>query len=201
MASLVGATGFSALAWWGQRWLVGTRKPFHPLIAHRLVGRPELPPDLSQFYSKHEGVGLESSPDRSVRLARLSEVTTFAWQDIPIFGAERLTGWDHFKGWQIGIGTFLDRIFWVERAPCCDIGAILTIGPDVAGPGGKGSHPLEPSLVLASSFSAWIAHLERCNWLEYGLTPGEIEETSEFRRSELRTYYFNLNPGISWGSA
>jgi hypothetical protein len=173
-------------------------RPFVPLETPRSVDRSDLSPDLIGFYESNEGVGLESSPERIVRLCRLSEVKELAWRDIPIFGPEDMAGWEDFQGLYIGISTWFDRIYWVRRAPCCRAGSILTLGVDVAGPGGQGDHVLEPSLVLASSFDMWLAHLARHEWFEYGLAPGAIWDLPDADQSELRAYYTSLNPGIQW---
>jgi hypothetical protein len=173
-------------------------KPFQPLESRRSVGRTDLPPDLARFYEENEGVGLESNPERMVRLCRLSEVKEYAWRDVPIFGVEAEPGWEDFRGVCIGVSAFLDRIYWVRRAPCCPTGSILTFGPDVAGPGGMGDHTLEPTLVLASSFNEWLDRLARYDWFEYGFGPGAIWDLPDAEQSELRAYYRSLNPGIEW---
>jgi hypothetical protein len=163
------------------------------------VERPDLPDDLSRFYAEHEGVGLESSLDRLVRLCRLDEVARIGWRDLHFFGAEECRGWEGFAALRIGMSSYLDEIVYVLDAPCCSAGAILTIGVDVAGPGGHGPATLEPSLVLATSFTEWLRHLESTGWVEYGLVPGGIAELSEHQA--VRRYYHALNPGISWGGA
>jgi hypothetical protein len=142
------------------------------LVIPRAINRPELPADFASFYAENEGVGLESSPDRIVRLCRLDEVAHIGWRDLHIFGQEECPGWELFEGFRIGVSSFFDEIAYVLRSPCCPAGAILTIGVDVAGPGGTGGALLEPSLVLAGSFTEWVRHLEMMGWVEYGLVPG-----------------------------
>ena len=174
-------------------------RPFRPLARPRKIVRMGLPAELLQFYARNEGVGLESTAKRLVRLCRLSEVETHAWRDIHIFGDdEPEAGWDEFEAVSIGVSSFFDWIYLVQRAPCCPPGSILTIGVGVAGPGGRGEHTLEYALVLASSFDEWLAHLQRYDWFEYGLAPGEIWELGAARQSELRAYYKALNPGAAW---
>jgi len=173
-------------------------KPFTPLERPRAVARVDLPPDLLRFFRHNEGVGLESSHERDIRLCRLSEVKEYAWRDVPIFGADDDPGWDDFRGLYIGVSSFLDRIFWVRKAPCCPEGSIFALGPDVAGPGGAGEYAMEPSLVLASSFDEWLTRLARYDWIEYGLGPGAIWDLPEAEQTELRAYYRSLNPGIEW---
>lgn len=177
-----------------------SHRPFEPLPAPRPIGRNDLPDDLAKFYAENEGNGLECSPDNLVRLCRLSEVRKVTWRQVPIFGSQDVPGWGNFEGYYIGISSFGDRIYWAQSAPGCDRGAILTIGPDVAGPGGRGSADFEPSLVLASSFASWLAHLERHGWVEYGLVPGEISQRPADERAELRAYFLVLNSSIKWGA-
>lgn len=174
-------------------------KPFVRLKAPRRVEQPGLPSDLARFYAENEGVGLESSTDRFVRLCRLEEVARIAWQDVNIFGAEELPGWERFEAYRIGISPFFDEIVYVINAPVCSAGSILTIGVDVAGPGGSGSATFEPSLVLATSFAAWLKRLEACGWSEYGLGPGDLANLPPAEELQHRRYYQTLNPGICWG--
>ena len=203
LAALLGTA--SSVLLWAVRWhprrkgLGMDQRPFRPLTKPRNVARTDLPAELRRFYAQNEGVGLESSTKRIVRLCRLSEAEKHTWRDIHIFGEdEPEAGWDDFEAISIGVSSFLDWIYLVQRAPCCPPGSILTIGVSVAGPGGRGEHTLEYALVLASSFDEWLAHLKRYNWFEFGLAPGEIWELPTARQSELRACYKAMNPGIDW---
>lgn len=173
-------------------------KPFQPLKTPRVVDRADLPPELVRFYERNEGVGLETSPERLVRLCTLAELQEYAWRDVPIFGSDPEPGWDDFRGIYIGVSSYHDGIYRVRSAPCCPAGSILTFGPDVAGPGGVGEHTLEGPLVLAPSFDEWLGRLARLDWFEFGLAPGDIAERPRAERSALRAYYKALNPGIRW---
>lgn len=175
-------------------------RPFSLLATSRDLGRNDLPPELARFYEKNEGIGLQSPADRIVRLCRLSEVKTCAWRDVPIFGSEDEAGWNDFEAFHVGVSLYHDGIYWVRQAPCCPKGSILTIGPDLAGPGGDGPDTIEPSLVLASSFDGWLTHLARYAWFEYGLAPGNLADLPASDQSEMRAYFKVLNPGISWGA-
>jgi len=175
-------------------------KPFVRLMTPRMVKQFGLPSDLARFYSENEGVGRESSPSRFVRLCRLDEVARIAWRDIHIFGTDEFLGWGQFAAYRIGISAFGDEIVYVLNAPVCPAGSILTIGVDVAGPGGIGSATLEPSLVLASSFAEWLKRLETCGWSEYGLGPGDLAKLPAAEELQQRRYYQSLNPGITWGA-
>ena len=176
------------------------QKPFVKLKVPRFLIRPDLPSDLVKFYEQNEGVGLERSPNRVVRICRLQEVTRIGWRNLRILGEEECPGWEGFAGLRIGISSFFDEIVYVLDAPCCSLGAILTLGVDVAGPGGCGPAPLEPSLVLAATFQEWIENLKRSGWIEYGLVPGGISDLPEPMQRELRGYYQTLNPQIKWGT-
>lgn len=175
-------------------------KPFERLSVPRNVEHYGLPSDLAAFYAENEGVGLESNPERVVRLCRLDEVARIEWRDLHIFGADECVGWKSFSAYRIGVSSFFDEIVYVLAAPVCPTGSILTIGVDVAGPGGSGPANLEPSLVLASSFAAWLTHMEACGRNEYGLVPGGLAELPEAEQRQHRHYYWMLNPEISWGA-
>jgi preprotein translocase subunit Sec61beta len=167
----------------------------------RFVIRPDLPADLVKFYEQHEGVGLESSPDRVVRICLLDEASRISWQDLHVIGMDTVPGWSEgFAAVRIGISQFFDEILYVLKAPVCAEGSILTIGVGVAGPEGSGADILEAALVLANSFTDWLQHLKQVDWVEYGLVPGAIKELPEATQKEIRRYYLSLNPGITWGA-
>ena len=91
-------------------------KPFLPLERPRIVGRTDLPQDLIRFYERNEGVGLESSHKRDIRLCRLPEIREYAWRDVPIFGGDDEPGWEDFRGLYIGVSPYHDGIYWVRKA-------------------------------------------------------------------------------------
>jgi hypothetical protein len=169
-------------------------KPFIPLAARRAVNRSELPPDLIEFYSAHEGVGLESSPDRPVRLCRLNEVALIRWNGLLILPGDVPKGREGFAAVRVGVGMFSDEIVYVLHAPSCPPGSVLAIGRDLAGPGGDGPFSLESTLVLAASFPGWLVHLERWGWVEYAVAGWEAPP-------EVVQYYLALNPNMNVGSA
>lgn len=174
--------------------------PFVTLPRDRALNRPDLPAELRAFYERNEGVGLESSPDRTVRICRADEVKLFGWQDVHIFGGDDWPGWETFSALLIGAGPFFDEIFYVLRAPSCPPGSILVFGTSIAGPGGTGPHAAEPSLVLAANFWDWLRRLERFGWMEFGIVPGELTNLPAAEQQEVRTCFASLNPGISWGT-
>jgi hypothetical protein len=133
-----------------------------------------------------------------VRICLLNEVVRIGWRDLHILGTDECPGWEQFVAYRIGISSFFDEIVYVIEAPVCPLGTILTIGVDIAGPGGNGSAALEPSLVLAKSYPEWLRHLEENSWIEYGLAPGGIMELPISRQRSLLKYYQSLNPGIRW---
>jgi hypothetical protein len=166
-------------------------KPFIRLPMPRMVSRPELSSGLAEFYAWHEGVGLESSPDRPVRLCKLDEVTRVGWKDLLVV-SDVPEGWERFAAFRIGRGMFFDDIVYVLEAPSCPPGSILAIGRDLCGPGGDGPFRLESSLVLAATFPAWLAHLERWGWVEYAVAGWEPPPEPQ----EIDQYYRALNPGL-----
>jgi hypothetical protein len=174
-----------------------TLKPFVDLAAPRVVKRSELPPDLAKFYARHEGVGLDSSTDRPVRLCRLEEVALIRWKDFCTPSDDVPEGWEGFTALRIGVGMFGDEILYVLNAPSCPLGSVLAIGRDLAGPGGVGPFSLESSLVLAASFPEWLAHLERWGWVEYAVAGWEAPTD----RQAVEQYYLALNPNMNVGSA
>lgn len=165
-------------------------RPFVRLPERRAVPI-DWPADLADFYATHEGVGLESTPERSVRLCRLDEVQRVIVADMRHFCGDD-PAWANFAGYQIGFSPFFDRVVYVLSAPVCQRGAILVFGYDIAGPGGFGSAVLEGELLLAETLANWLAHLEQCGWDEPGFYPGSIEEPM------VRAYYRRLNPAITW---
>ena len=174
------------------------QKPFARLPVPRRVAQAGFPTELAEFYSQNEGVGLESTPDRLIRLCKLSEVTPMAWSDLHIIGDDPFEGWDRFSGLRLGISSFFDDIVYVINCPRCPAGAIMTLGMDIMGPAGNGPFPFECSLVLASSFSEWLQRLAAMQWLDYGLGPGELLQLPQPQQDEYYAYYKGLNPGIDW---
>lgn len=171
-------------------------KPFVRLVASRTVSRPELPPDLAEFYAWHEGVGLEGGPDRTVRLCRLDEVARIGWKDL-LLVCDVPEGWERLAAFRIGMGMFFEEIVYVLDAPSCPPGSILALGGVAPGPGGRGPYALESSLVLAASFRDWLTHLERCEWVEYAVAG--IGDLPERQQQELCRYYLALNPDMNVG--
>ncbi len=175
------------------------QEPFVELASPRSVGIHGLPEEIATFYARNEGIGLESSPDFIVRLCKLDEIKPITWKELHIFGADDPPeGWKNFAGYRIGISSFFDEIIYVASAPVCPPGSILTTGPDISGPGGTGRHTLEYSLVLASSFDLWIAHLSKSKWIEYGIVPGGVNDLPVAKQQAMTAYYKALNPGINW---
>lgn len=174
------------------------QQPFRQLPAPRQVSTPRLPDDLATFYAQHEGVGLESTPFRLVRLCELAEVQPMTWSDLHIFGAEPFPGWGTFTGYRLGVSSFFDDIVYVTACPRCPPGAIVTFGVTIMGPGGSGPFPFECALVLASSFGEWLQRLEQMQWVEYALLPGEVTQLPQPRQAEVYAHYKNLNPEIDW---
>jgi hypothetical protein len=169
-------------------------KPFIRLAEPRVVNRPELPPDLAEFYTWHEGIGLESPPDRTVRLCRLDEVACVGWKELVLVG-DVPEGWEPFAAFRVGMGRFFEELLYVLEAPSCSSGSILAIGGMVPGPGGEGPASLETSLVLARRFQDWLTHLEQCGWVEYAVAG--IRSVPEREQQELCRYYLALNPGMN----
>ena len=172
-----------------------TQKPFVRLASPRVVDRPDLPPELAEFYARHEGVGLNSSSRRVVRLCKLTEVALVGWLDLwfgPIWGTPE--GWVRFSAFRIGTGMFGEEILSVNDSPVCPNGSVLMIGSNVIGPGGDGPYVLESSLVLAARFPDWLVHLERWGWAEPGIAP--VWDTTDTEQEEIRLYYLALNPTL-----
>jgi hypothetical protein len=176
--------------------------PFTLLKRSRRIDADWMPQDLRDFYASREGVGRQSTADRIVRQFKLSEVTRITWVDLRVlhlFGNEPPRGWNEFSAILLGKSSFGDEIVWVLSAPSAPAGSIMTIGPDIAGPGGTGEDALEYSLVLSEDFDHWITRLARDGWTEYGLVPGSIDEQPAERQKELRAHFKRLNPSITWG--
>jgi len=167
------------------------QKPFVALSRSRTV--IDLPSDLASFYSQHDGIGLESSPDVSIRLCKLREIRRVDSQDILVLKDRDSTAWRAFSGLSIGIDSWFDDVVYVLSAPCCDAGTIVLFGPDVAG-----SPHLENALILASSFDQWLVNLQHNGWVEYGACPGGLVDKKAAERDAIRHYYNQLNPRLEW---
>jgi hypothetical protein len=174
--------------------------PYVRLPSKRSIAIDWLPQDLCDFYASHEGVGLESSSDRPVRICRLDEVTTVMMHDLHLFDDFPLEGgWADFSAIRIGTGCFFDELVYITQAPVCPPGSIMAFGVDVAGPGGEGGDD-DPwgSLVLARDFGEWISRLRADGWDELGLVPGELQRLSADRAQCLRRRFAELNPRAGW---
>ncbi len=165
-------------------------RPYERLPARRAVPC-DWPADLADFYATHEGVGLESTFERSVRLCRLDEVQRVTVADMQHFCGDD-PAWASFAGFLIGSSPYLDQVVYALSAPVCLRGTIMAFGYDLAGPGGQGEAACEPSLVLAETFADWLARLEQFNGDELGFRPGAIEDPAQ------RAYFRRLNPAIAW---
>lgn len=156
-----------------------------------------LPEDLSAFYSQHEGVGLESSPDRMIRLCRLAEVRQVSWEDLQAMESE--APWQTFAAIRIGMSSFFDEILYVLECPVAPRRSILAVGADLtSGPGGMGAELFEMSLLLAPTFSEWLKHIESLGWNEPGIGCSEMEFDAA-QTVRLKAYYGALNPhSFAW---
>jgi hypothetical protein len=163
------------------------QKPFVPLPTPRAVGQSDLPPDLAEFYARHDGVGRACDPDRSVRLHRLDEVTRVGWGGLGLVG-DTPEGWEGFAALRIGFGVYFEEIVYVLNAPSCPPKSILAIGTNLVGcEGGDGPFKLDGSVVLAATFLGWLTHMERWGW-EEPIIAG-MGERPEQEHQELCRYY------------
>lgn len=156
--------------------------PFVRLPKPRPLDRSDLPLDLAQFYSQHEGVGRECDPDRSVRMHILREVVRTDWAGLEL-AADVAEGWEEFAAFHIGFGIYFEEIVYVLAAPVCPPGSILAVGGSQDAP-----------LVLAVSLARWLSHLERWGWAEPAIAPAW--ELSDQEWTEVRRYYLSLNPEL-----
>jgi hypothetical protein len=171
-------------------------KPFARLTTQRAVDRPELPSDLAMFYMWHEGVGLESDHvNYSVRLCALEEVDRVGWDGLEVV-ADVPEGWEKFAAIRIGMGVYFETIVYVLAAPSCPPGSILAIGT-MCGPAGDGPFMLDSALVLASSFTDWLIHLERWGWAEPAIATDW--DLTEQEQEQNYKYYLALNPKLYTG--
>src|ERR1041384_6141668 len=93
--------------------------PFKRLTRRRAIRRPELPRNVTEFYAKHEGVGLESSQKRAIRLCKLSEIEHVGCRDIMSLGPDVSGGWENFEGLRLGTTSCFDDVVYVTSAPVC----------------------------------------------------------------------------------
>jgi hypothetical protein len=154
-----------------------------------------MPEPLRHFYRTHEGIGLESPPDRAVRLARLDEVQHVTWKDLHIVGDDEPPheGWKSFAAWRIGYSDMLDEIVFVVRAPGVPTGAVLAMGTGVMiGPAGDDGEGPGGAIVIARSFDDWITRVQRDGPLAHGLFVDQ--ELPNQVAKELRMELARLNP-------
>ena len=179
------------------------KNPFITLEKPRVVRRPDLPADLMEFYSKHEVdpkaslVYLNFTPLDKVKLLGLKEIGI----DVDLLPDALRAEWAKFSGLLVAYDSFGDEIVYVTKAPSCAPGSIMVLGGDVSGPGGTGPLACDLTLVLAASFTKWLAHLKRWDWIDYGVIPGGIKDLPAADRDELHKYYLGLNPQITWAKA
>lgn len=171
-------------------------KPFVPLDVPRVVDRPDyLPIDLVAFYSTHEPV--DRGSDQTIELYPPDEVTRVGWKNIS--NADPPKGWGAFTGFQIGMGSYFTKILYVLTAPTCPAGSILAIGTYLVGWAREDGDPdaIDGAVVVAPSFPAWLAHLERWEWDEPVCVGVGGYPRPEWE--ELRRYYLAFNPNMDWG--
>jgi hypothetical protein len=160
------------------------------------VGRSDLPDDLANFYTWNEGIGLGCDSGITVRLCKLDELrrmksNRFDFDFVPLV-------WRGFEAIRIGLGTCGEEVAYVLSCPSAPPGSILAFGDHCIGWGGGGEGPdsLESTLVLAPTFDAWLAHMERWGW-EDPILAG-VGEWKGQEKQELREYYLMHNPQIDW---
>jgi hypothetical protein len=109
-------------------------------------------------------------------------------------------GWEHFAAFPIGMGMFFEEIVYILDAPACPSGSVFAVGEILIGwEGGTGPFKLDGSLVLAATFTDWLAHLERWEWQEPVLAGmGDLPEP---KHREACRYYLALNPDLDVGPA
>lgn len=170
-------------------------QPFVKLLAPRTVGRPDLPTSLIDFYTHHEGIGLESelSPDHVLRFSQLDEVKGAGWSDLHLL-AHVPEGWEGFRSLRVGMGPCFEELAYVLHAPVCTPGSIVAIGGSLLSLGGQGPYVLEGTLVLAASFMDWLVHLERWGWAEPAIASAWNLTEEEWQ--EIYRYYLSLNPAM-----
>ena len=164
--------------------------PFQSLLSRR-VPDTNLPGDLQEFYSCNEGCGKQVEP-RSIRLCKHEDLRIVSWNDLHVLGGDPIPdGWQNFRAILIGVGAFFEEYLYVLESGVFKKGSILAMGISVIGPGGTGRYIIEPSLLLAKSFSEWLSSLERCNWIEVGLHSGEVNgKAAQMRMNDLKA----MNP-------
>jgi hypothetical protein len=172
------------------------QKPYVRLATPRTVDRPELSPDLAEFYARHEGVGLEADwKERPVRLCKFAEVTRVGWEGLNQVG-DVPEGWERFAALRVGMGMYFEEIVYVLDAPSCPPGSVLAVGTNLVGcEGGDGPFKLDGSLVLAPTFPAWLDHLKRWGWEEPVIAGMGGRPKAEYQ--ELCRYYLALNPSLN----
>jgi hypothetical protein len=92
--------------------------PFIKLSAARKLGIPWLPRDLRGFYRTHEGVGLDSSSDRHVRLCKLRQLRRLRRSDVYVLDSlEATSEWQSFDAILVGTSSYGDQIVYALDLP------------------------------------------------------------------------------------
>jgi hypothetical protein len=174
----------------------GEKPGYVDLAVPRSIGRTELPKEVAEFYMRHEGIGIESDPDRVIRLCRLDELARVSWEDLHLFGGSPPPheGWASFDGFRLGYSDTLDELLYVLKAPGIPAGSVLAMGVNaMVGPAGSDVDGPNGSIVLAGSFDEWIGRLERFGSAAHGLfidmdLPDEVAQVLFQRLAELNPH-------------
>ncbi len=89
---------------------------------------------------------------------------------------------------------FFEEIIYVLNAPICMAGSIMVVGGQTIGPGGFGPFILERTLIVASTFSHWIARLKKSQWIEPCISG--LGDYSEKDQQQIIQFYIEMNPSM-----
>jgi hypothetical protein len=154
--------------------------PYDRLATTRNVSTKKLPVELAEFYSQHEGFGINNFVDLSLRFALLQELEIWELGKTCMRGMDD-PEWRKFKGYLVAASIFGDEVYYVIEGPLPH-GTILMLGANVP-PG-----IMDGALVLSRSFAEWIIYLK-----EHNLHDDAILHRDEITQKEIAALDLRLN--------
>jgi len=154
-------------------------RPFTVLAKLRFVS-PGLPSDLTAWYSRHEGVGLDGSAMHAVKLGKLAEVQPVHASDLASPSEAAEPGYEGFRGLRIAVGLSGVPIVYVLAGKLYRFGTVF-------------AQENASRFVLDTSHVGWLARLARDEWFEWGLARDRWGELQKGKAQLLRRHFERLN--------
>lgn len=159
-------------------------KPFTVLSKPRFVASG-LPSDLSAWYARHEGVGVDGPDIHDVKICKLAELKTIRAEGLAGVTAEGDQSWKGFQATRIAVGRNARDIHYVTAGTLMRFGSIFAF---VA----------TGLVILDVNLGGWLTRLARDEWIEWGLSPASMMSLPSGKRETLRRHFNRINPGLNW---